>query len=208
MVGFIVAVLTVAPFLYYRYAYTHSKRLREVVPGVLYRAGTLTIAGFEEALADLNIRTVVNLQCDCPDPVLTDFLGLTHEKQQDICERMKVNYVWIAPDLISRRKVGPERPTAIDKFLEVMDDPKSYPVLIHCRAGLHRTGVMTAVYRMEYQGWSNHRALREVKNNGFGDSACTSANDYIVQYVLAYRPGLRREGAGFKPAPTAAAQPR
>ena len=34
-----------------------------------------------------------------------------------------------------------------------MDDPDSYPVLIHCNAGLNRTGVMVAVYRMEYQGW-------------------------------------------------------
>jgi protein-tyrosine phosphatase len=73
-----------------------------------------------------------------------------------------------------------------------MDDPDIYPVLIHCRAGLHRTGVLTAVYRMEYQGWDMPAALREVKRNGFGETTCTTANPYVDQYVLRYQPGLRR----------------
>jgi protein tyrosine/serine phosphatase len=73
-----------------------------------------------------------------------------------------------------------------------MDDPTNHPVLIHCRAGLHRTGVLTAVYRMEYEGWSTREAFNELKSNGFGDSACTSANEYVSQYVLAYRPRSSR----------------
>src|SRR5262249_11291758 len=44
----------------------------------------------------------------------------------------------------------------------------------------------------EYEHYSPAEALRDVKANGFGDFACTSANDYIVQYILTYRRGLRR----------------
>jgi protein tyrosine/serine phosphatase len=65
---------------------------------------------------------------------------------------------------------------------------------LHCKAGLHRTGVLTAVYRMEYEGWSPQQALAELKANGFGDSKATSANDYIVQYILAYRPRTSDRG--------------
>ena len=57
--------------------------------------------------------------------------------------------------------------------------------------GTALTGVMTAVYRMEYQGWSWREALDELKAHGFGAFACTAANDYITQYVLTYRPGKR-----------------
>ena len=88
-----------------------------------------------------------------------------------------------------------ERPAAIDEFLDLMDDPDAYPVLIHCKAGLHRTGCLTAVYRMEYQGWSPGEAYDELKAHGFGDWVCTSANDYVNEYVLQYRRGLR----GLKP---------
>jgi hypothetical protein len=40
-----------------------------------------------------------------------------------------------------------------------------------------------------------------MKTNGFGDFACTSANDYIVQYVLTYQRGVCRQ----PPAPAAEA---
>jgi protein tyrosine/serine phosphatase len=36
------------------------------------------------------------------------------------------------------------------------------PVLIHCIGGADRTGVMTALYRMEFQGWDLEEAKREM----------------------------------------------
>jgi hypothetical protein len=41
---------------------------------------------------------------------------------------------------------------------------------------------------MEYDGWDPLAAVTELKANGFGDAACTAANDYIQQYVLNYKP--------------------
>jgi hypothetical protein len=45
---------------------------------------------------------------------------------------------------------------------------------------------------MEYDGWSRREALDEVRRLGFGEYACTTANDYIKQYVLTYQPRQRR----------------
>jgi tyrosine-protein phosphatase SIW14 len=185
----LVVGLLVIPFVSYRYEYTRGKRLREVVPGVFYRSGQMTVPGFEDAVARYHIRTIVNLQDEFPDPDLDgNYCGTFDEKETELCRRLGVQYVYLPPDLIPRDEVPERRPAAIDRFLAVMDDPANYPVLIHCRAGLHRTGCLAAVYRMEYQGWSAADALRDLKANGFGRFPATSANDYIVQYVLAYRP--------------------
>jgi protein-tyrosine phosphatase len=69
-----------------------------------------------------------------------------------------------------------------------MDKEESYPVLFHCKAGLHRTGVMGAIYRMEYNGWSRQDAMRELRAHGFGYWTANRSNPYIEQYVLQYRP--------------------
>jgi protein tyrosine phosphatase (PTP) superfamily phosphohydrolase (DUF442 family) len=191
----IVALLTAGPYYFYRYEYTRTKRLRVVEPGVLYRSGQMTAAGFEEAVQLYGIRTVVNLQDDYPDPLIAlDPLGRHRESESELCRRLGVKYVFIAPDLLPRRRARArhELPAAIDQFLAVMDDPSNHPVLIHCKAGLHRTGVITAVYRMEYAGWSPREAMAELLAQGFGRFKGVAANDYIQQYVLNYLPRSQR----------------
>jgi protein tyrosine/serine phosphatase len=61
-------------------------------------------------------------------------------------------------------------PTAdqIDSFLELVNDPANQPVYVHCAGGKHRTGVMTAIYRMTKDGWSSDQAFKEMKSYKFG----------------------------------------
>jgi protein tyrosine/serine phosphatase len=40
-----------------------------------------------------------------------------------------------------------------------MDDPANHPVLVHCFAGVHRTGAHIAIYRMVHDRWPNAKAL-------------------------------------------------
>jgi len=191
------ALLVVVPFVHFRAVYAHGKRLREVTPGKVYRSGQMTAEGFTEAVARYQIRTILNLQDEYPDPdIQKSFWSDETVKETALCRQLGVRYLYLPPDLISRRLVPAQRPEAIERLLAVLDDPASYPVLLHCKAGLHRTGVMVAVYRMEYEGWSPQQAIRELKDNGFGEWPCTSANDYITQYILTYRPGLREVEVG------------
>jgi hypothetical protein len=153
----------------------------------------MTVEGFAEAVARYGIRTIINLQDEYPDPgIRLSFPGGAAIPESEMCRRLGIRYVYLVPDLIPRRKVPAHRPRAIDRFLELLDKESTYPVLIHCRAGLHRTGVLSAVYRMEYQYWSPGQALHELKANGFGEFAATAANDYITQYILTYQRGLRK----------------
>jgi hypothetical protein len=200
LVGALVFGFVAGCYAYFRYAYEHDKRLRVVEPGRYYRSGQLTADGFADAIRRYKIRTVINVQDEFPDPdVATGTFSSATIKERDLCRQLGVRYVWLQPDLEPRTTPGGPRPKVLEEFLRLMDDPDVYPVLLHCKAGLHRTGVLTAVYRMEYQGWSAGSAYREMKAHGFGDTACTSANDYVSQYVLTYRPrrslGLALGGA-------------
>lgn len=56
----------------------------------------------------------------------------------------------------------------VDRFLVLVDDPANQPVYVHCIGGRHRTGVMTAVYRMTHEGWNADRAFSEMKQYKFG----------------------------------------
>jgi hypothetical protein len=197
LVAGVVLIVIVVPVVCYRMVYAHDKRLHEIIPGRIYRSGQLTAEGFTDAHRRLGLKTIVNLQDEDygVDPDLPrSFWDWRTIKESELCRRLGVRFVVIKPDLVSRKLVGEKRPEAIDQLLALLDDESNYPVLLHCKAGLHRTGVMSAVVRMEYQGWSVAQAYAELKAFGFGDWACTSANDYVDQYVLRYRPGLRAGG--------------
>jgi hypothetical protein len=185
---------TVGLYFYYRTVWEHTKRLRAVEPGVFYRSGQMTAEGFEEAIRRYKIRTVINVQDDFPDPTLRETVWGGKVSESEMCRRLGVRYVALSPDLQPRTTPGGPRPRVLDEFLAVMDREDVYPALIHCKAGLHRTGVLCAVWRMEYQGWSNQMAFRELRAHGFGDRACTRANDYVRQYVLDYAPRTQRPG--------------
>ena len=58
-------------------------------------------------------------------------------------------------------------PDLAPRFLALVNDPKNWPVFVHCHGGRHRTGVMTAIYRMAVDGWDVQRAYAEMRQYGF-----------------------------------------
>lgn len=198
LITLILVFIVGLPVFSYRYVYAHRKRFRVVTPGKVYRSGQLTQDGFRDMIRKHGIKTIINLQEDVPDPLLPqNMVERSTRLESDLCQELGVRYVQISPDLVPIRQFPERRPDAVDQFLSIMDEmherPDEYfPVLIHCRAGLHRTGCMVSIYRMEYENWSPLEAYRELKAQGFGNSACTSANQYVRQYVLGYKAGWRK----------------
>jgi tyrosine-protein phosphatase SIW14 len=190
ILGAILAMLMVcAPYQYYRYVLEHGKRLRPIAEGKLYRSGCLSADGFRDAIARYKIKTIISLWDENPDPDLpANRFSRSVVRESELCKSLGVNYRFIFLELLPDVRKCQDRPPAVAEFLKIMDDPEMYPVLIHCKAGLHRTGVMAAVYRMEYEGWTVAQAMRELKSHGFGDFNANRSNPYIRQYVLRYRP--------------------
>jgi protein tyrosine/serine phosphatase len=78
-----------------------------------------------------------------------------------------------------------ETPSAakLAQFLTLVNDPANQPVYVHCQGGRHRTGVMTAVYRMTDDGWTADRAFAEMKQYKFGaDFLHSEFKDFVYAY--------------------------
>ena len=65
--------------------------------------------------------------------------------------------------------VTTSKPSAdtITKFLQIVNDPANQPVYVHCAGGRHRTGVVTAAYRMTHDAWSADQAFAEMRKFDF-----------------------------------------
>ncbi len=185
----LITLMGVGLFNYYRSVWEKGKRLRVAVPGKLYRSGQMTEAGFADAVRRYGIKSIVNVQQEFPDPTIRkDYLTRDTLGEQEMCRNLGVKYIHVKPDLVHLSEYPKKKPAVLDEMVTVYDDPNNYPMLIHCKAGLHRTGLLAALYRVEYQGWTVNDAYREMKAQGFGDKACTEANLYVKQYLLDYQP--------------------
>ena len=52
-------------------------------------------------------------------------------------------------------------------FLRIVNDPANWPVYVHCKGGRHRTGEMTAIYRITNESWTAEQAYDEMKKYDF-----------------------------------------
>ena len=196
----IASAIVSVPIVRYRMTYETEKRFREVSPGKFYRCGQMSADAFKDKLKHHQIKLVINLQDENQDPLLpSGYWDKPHVSESQVVQEAGAKFVFLSfagdRGLLPRNEATSDnRPKVIDDFLKLCDDPHNYPILIHCMAGLHRTGALTAIYRMEYEGWSVADAMRELRANGYGDRKATQANDYIYEYLYQYKPRTQKTG--------------
>ena len=130
-------------------------------------------------LAQLGVKTVINLIGDSD-------LDAT---EQSSVERQGMRYVRIP---MSTRKAPTEKQLA--EFFAVVNNPDSGPVYVHCVGGRHRTGVMTAVYRMTRDGISGAEAFSEMKRFKYGPDFLHPEFKRFVYEYDAKKPTLANTG--------------
>jgi protein tyrosine/serine phosphatase len=101
-------------------------------------------------LAALGVKTVIDLTRNGRD------------NERGIVERTGMTFYRIPLSTSERPSDG-----AVKQFLAIVNDPANQPVYVHCQGGQHRTGVMTAVYRMTKYGWTETKAYDEMKQYKF-----------------------------------------
>ena len=117
-----------------------------------YYRGAQPMGDDYASLAAIGVKTIINLTSD---DALAD--------EQRFVEQNGMRYINIPMN--TRRN-----PTAkeLDQFLSIVNDAASQPVYVHCVGGRHRTGVMTAVYRMTHDGITGKAAFQEMKQYKYG----------------------------------------
>ena len=95
-------------------------------------------------LADLGVKTVIDLSND----QATEAASVQAAGMKFVRIPLTTS---AAPEAVS-----------VAKFLSLVSDPANQPVYVHCQGGRHRTGVMTAAYRMTHDHWTPDRAFAEM----------------------------------------------
>jgi protein tyrosine phosphatase (PTP) superfamily phosphohydrolase (DUF442 family) len=93
----------------------------------------------------------------------------------------------------------PPTPEQIKQFLSLVEDPAHQPVYVHCVGGKHRTGVMTAIYRMTEDGWNADQAFKEMKQYKFG---ADFLHPEFKSFVYHFQPDHSRTATNAVPANT------
>jgi len=120
-----------------------------VAEGALYRSAQLTKVELEKVVRDHGIRSILNLRGAHPgDPWYDDELAAS--------EKLGVAHYDYA--LSSKRIVTGEQITEILAILG--SAPK--PLLVHCRSGADRAGLVSALYLFAGQGKAADEADREL----------------------------------------------
>jgi tyrosine-protein phosphatase SIW14 len=181
--GVVLAGLTAGlPFAYRSWQSVKYRNLRAVEPGRLYRSGQMTPAGFDAAFQELGIRTVVSFRDTRDDGREPDDAA-----EEEICRKHGIRFHRLPP---ADWSPGPDGVISgdrnVDRWLGILADPATeYPLLMHCFAGIHRTGAYCAVYRLE-RGWSVGDAVAEMKAAG---TVRTTFADNLLNYLAGYKPG-------------------
>ncbi|MBP2282766.1 putative protein tyrosine phosphatase [Flavobacterium sp. CG_23.5] len=150
-----------------------------ITEGKVYKSGVIPPEELESYVTKYHIKSIVDLRF----PGTTDLKNnpeipaeLTAEKE--VVSKIKgVNYFNNGSDQVPKQE-------NLDLFFKIMDNKDNYPVLIHCYHGIGRAEMYSALYRIEYENFTNEAARQGVRTlikfSSFDDG--TPKGEYLKAY--------------------------
>ncbi len=141
--SFLLLALLVAGLSIAGYAWRQHKRYGHFAvhdAGMVYRSAWLKGEVFAELISKYQIRTIINL-CN-PDE-------MGHERCLD-----QRKYVQGAGATLVELPLPPTTTAdvpEVEKLVEILSNPNSYPILVHCQHGVTRTAKVLAMYDILYK---------------------------------------------------------
>ena len=156
----------------YVYWAVFNYRFFTVTEGQFYRSAAMPPEKLQEVVQKYQIRTVIDLR--------------KPEEAVD-AERAALAQAGVTHFHLPTGQVPPN--DVIEKYLAILDQPECRPVLVHCNHGEGRAVLFAAIYRIEYEGWSNERARRASRLISWYGSFKPSARK--GQFIREYVPRVR-----------------
>jgi protein tyrosine/serine phosphatase len=132
-----------------------------------YYRGSQPIADEFSELKKLGIKTIIDLRED------------SVKDSGNVARAAGLQYINIP--LTTKRAATNDQ---TEYFLQLVNDQANWPVFVHCKGGRHRTGEMTAIYRITRDGWTADQAYDEMKKYDFEDSFFYPRS--LKKYVFSY----------------------
>src|SRR5262245_49010082 len=137
-IGFVLVVLAAA-----RWYWSHRHhRFFTIVEGQVYRSAAMPPERLQRLVQRHGIRAVIDLRSARP---AVD------------AERAALAAIGVAHHHVPSKQAP--RAETVEAVLTLLDLEENRPALIHCNHGVRRAAQFEAICRMEYQRWSNERAL-------------------------------------------------
>jgi protein tyrosine phosphatase (PTP) superfamily phosphohydrolase (DUF442 family) len=156
-----------------------QSNLHTVLPGRVYRSAQLSATELQQVIRGKNIRTVINLRGKCDlDDWYPDECRVAHDA--DVAHE---DIGFTAGRLPSTSEM---------RYLVRVLDQAEYPVLIHCRQGADRTGLVAALVLLLYTDSSPADALRQL-GVGYGHLRAGHAR-YMDVFFELYEEWLQQQG--------------
>ena len=142
----------------YMYDMNINHNFETITEGEVYKSGVIPPDELKEYINKYHIKSIVDLRFpgtgdDVNNPEIP--AELTAEKEA-IAKIKGVNYFNNGSDQVPKQE-------NLDVFFKIMDNPGNYPVLIHCYHGVGRAEMYSAIYRIEYENFSNQEARSGVR---------------------------------------------
>ncbi len=154
------AILTIVLVLAGKYVYDMhiNHNFETITEGKVYKSGVIPPDELGSYITKYKIKSVIDLRFpgtgdDVNNPEIP--AELTAEK--NAIEKLKgVNYFNNGSDQVPKQE-------NLNSFFKIMDNPANYPVLIHCYHGVGRAEMYSAIYRIEYENFTNEEARSGVR---------------------------------------------
>jgi len=176
IVALVLILLVTLKYVYDRHL---NHNFMTITEGKVYKSGVIPPDEIADYVKKYHIKSIVDLRFpgtgdDVNNPEIP--AELTAEKNA-VTKLIGVNYFNNGSDQVPNQK-------NLDLFFKIMDNQKNYPVLIHCYHGIGRAQLYSAIYRIEYEGWSNddarHQAAFPFMFSSFDDGK--PKGEYLKSY--------------------------
>ena len=170
-------VILTAGGAYYYFIQVALPNFHDIRKGVLYRSGQPRGPGLEFVKL-YGIRTLINLR-------KPESKGTPEEKAFAAENGLRFYNFSIGSS-------AAQIDETVKRFLAIVADKSNWPILVHCSRGKERSGVLSAIYRIEYDRWSNEDALAETYRLGLERGHMPIPENYIKNYHPSWAAGQNK----------------